>query len=45
MAASTPTTTHLWALLKMAKIRGLSKVYIHAFLDGRDVSPPAARTL
>jgi len=32
-------TTHLWALLKMAKMRGLEKVYIHAFLDGRDVSP------
>ena len=32
-------TNHVWALLKMAKIRGLHKVYIHAFLDGRDVSP------
>ena len=31
--------THLYALLKMAKLRGLTKVYIHAFLDGRDVSP------
>ncbi|MDN0032145.1 2,3-bisphosphoglycerate-independent phosphoglycerate mutase [Oscillibacter valericigenes] len=30
---------HLFALLKMAKDRGLEKVYIHAFLDGRDVSP------
>ena len=30
---------HLFALLKMAKERGLEKVYIHAFLDGRDVSP------
>ena len=30
---------HLYALLKMAKDRGLEKVYIHAFLDGRDVSP------
>ncbi|MBQ7778576.1 MAG: 2,3-bisphosphoglycerate-independent phosphoglycerate mutase [Oscillibacter sp.] len=35
--------THLWALLKMAKIRGLSKVYIHAFLDGRDVSPTSGK--
>ena len=26
-------TTHLWALLKMARIRGLKKVYVHAFLD------------
>jgi len=31
--------THLFALLEMAKRRGLSKVYIHAFLDGRDVGP------
>lgn len=31
--------THLWALLRMAKQQGLKKVYIHAFLDGRDVSP------
>ena len=31
--------THLFALLQMAKDRGLEKVYIHAFLDGRDVSP------
>ncbi len=30
---------HLYALLQMAKDKGLSKVYIHCFLDGRDVSP------
>ena len=30
---------HLFALLRMAKERGLERVYIHAFLDGRDVSP------
>ena len=30
---------HLFALLKLAKDKGLKKVYIHAFLDGRDVSP------
>ena len=30
---------HLFALLKLAKQKGLTKVYIHAFLDGRDVSP------
>ena len=41
---------HLFALLKMAKDKGLEKVYIHAFLDGRDVSPTsgadfAARTV
>lgn len=34
---------HLWALLKMAKSKGLQKVYIHAFLDGRDVSPTSGR--
>jgi len=31
--------THLYALLQMAKDRGLSEVYVHCFLDGRDVSP------
>ena len=30
---------HLFALLRMAKDKGLTKVFIHAFLDGRDVSP------
>ena len=30
---------HLFALMQMARARGLEKVYIHAFLDGRDVSP------
>lgn len=30
---------HLYALLAMAKTLGLSEVYIHAFLDGRDVAP------
>ena len=34
---------HLWALLRMAKEKGLEKVYIHAFLDGRDVSPTSGR--
>ena len=34
---------HLWALLKMAKDKGLTRVYIHAFLDGRDVSPTSGR--
>ena len=31
--------THLFALLEMAKKRGLKKVYIHCLLDGRDVPP------
>jgi len=30
---------HLFALLQLAKEKGLERVYIHAFLDGRDVSP------
>ncbi|NLU23642.1 MAG: 2,3-bisphosphoglycerate-independent phosphoglycerate mutase [Clostridiales bacterium] len=36
-------TTHLWALLQLAKAKGLQKVYIHAFLDGRDVSPTSGK--
>lgn len=31
--------THLYALLRMAKERGLEHVRVHCFLDGRDVSP------
>ena len=31
--------THLFALLQMAKDKGLKEVYVHCFLDGRDVSP------
>ena len=34
--------THLYALLEMAKRQGLEKVYIHGFLDGRDVAPKSA---
>lgn len=36
--------THIIALLEMAKKHGLSKVYVHAFLDGRDVPPQSALT-
>ena len=32
---------HLVGLVAMAKEQGLSKVYVHAFMDGRDV-PPAS---
>lgn len=32
-------TSHLFALLDMAKTFGLDRVYVHAFLDGRDVPP------
>ena len=31
--------THLYALLEMAKRRGLKDVFVHCFTDGRDVSP------
>ena len=30
---------HLYALLRMAKQQGLTCVYVHAFLDGRDTLP------
>ena len=30
---------HLYALLKMCKMKGLDRVYVHAFMDGRDTSP------
>ncbi|QJC50394.1 2,3-bisphosphoglycerate-independent phosphoglycerate mutase [Paenibacillus albicereus] len=33
---------HLFALLELAKKEGLEQVYIHAFLDGRDVAPDSA---
>lgn len=31
--------THLYGLLELAKREGLKKVYVHAFLDGRDTAP------
>lgn len=34
---------HLKALLKLAKINDIKKVYVHAFLDGRDVPPSSAK--
>ncbi|ANU11580.1 phosphoglycerate mutase (2,3-diphosphoglycerate-independent) [Planococcus antarcticus DSM 14505] len=33
---------HLFALLKLAKQQGLTEVYVHGFLDGRDVGPRTA---
>lgn len=33
---------HLFALLKLAKEQGVEKVYVHAFLDGRDVGQQTA---
>jgi len=37
------TLAHLYALLKMASIKGLKRVYVHCFLDGRDTAPTAGR--
>jgi len=34
---------HLFALLDMAKRQGLTEVYIHVILDGRDVLPQSAK--
>lgn len=31
--------THVFAMLDMAKQRGVKNVYVHCFLDGRDVAP------
>ena len=34
--------THLYGLLELAKRNGLTKIYVHAFLDGRDTPPTSA---
>ena len=31
--------SHIFGILDMAKQRGVEKVYVHCFLDGRDVAP------
>ncbi len=31
--------THMYAIVEMAKKMGLTKVFVHCFLDGRDVPP------
>ncbi len=35
---------HIFAMMEMAKSRGASKIYLHAFLDGRDTPPRSAKT-
>lgn len=35
---------HMFALLKLAAEKGVEKVYLHVFLDGRDVGPQTAKT-
>jgi 2,3-bisphosphoglycerate-independent phosphoglycerate mutase len=34
--------THLFALLELARDQGLKQIFVHAFLDGRDVPPANA---
>lgn len=34
---------HLYALLELAKKRGLERVFIHCFMDGRDVPPDSGK--
>jgi len=36
------STEHLYALLDMARKRAVPRMYIHAFLDGRDTPPQSA---
>ena len=35
--------SHLFALMDLAKAQGVEQLYIHAFLDGRDVSPASGK--
>ena len=34
---------HLYALVELAKRNGLNKVYVHCFMDGRDVPPSSGK--
>jgi 2,3-bisphosphoglycerate-independent phosphoglycerate mutase len=34
---------HLYALLRLAKNKGVRELYLHAFMDGRDTSPTAGK--
>lgn len=35
--------THLYALLKLARDHGLNRVFVHCFMDGRDVPPQSGK--
>ena len=35
--------THIYGLLELAKRNGLTKIYIHCFMDGRDVAPDSGK--
>ena len=37
------TVAHLYSLLELAKKKGLKKVFVHCFLDGRDVPERSAK--
>jgi len=34
---------HLYALVELAKKRGVNELYLHAFMDGRDTSPTSGK--
>lgn len=34
---------HLFALISMAKAQGLENIYVHCFMDGRDVAPSSGK--
>lgn len=36
--------THIYGLLELAKRKGLDKVYVHCFLDGRDTPPASGKS-
>ena len=36
--------THVFGLLELAKRKGLEKVYVHCFLDGRDTPPASGKS-
>ncbi|MCL2051545.1 MAG: 2,3-bisphosphoglycerate-independent phosphoglycerate mutase [Lachnospiraceae bacterium] len=36
--------THIYGLLELAKRNGLSKVFVHCFLDGRDTPPSSGKS-
>mgnify|MGYP002941703301 FL=1 len=35
--------THLYGIMELAKRSGVDKVYIHCFMDGRDVPPTSGK--
>ena len=35
--------THLYGLIDLCKQRGIEKVFVHCFMDGRDVSPTSGK--